>query len=214
MTPEQVQQSRQAEALAAQPAALIAALWDLKRAQSPSSDMTRSQVEIVIRKIHSALDQGSADPWPDAITRLVQDMETLDTRFLEEAQHRVAAITQALADLKSGGDDSAMQKNLQTAFREIALLFESAQGVEARVIMQFLHGLETFLGGIAYKGAPLIPQRLEQVVSRLDTLFPLTQQWVETGRAERAAIRQVLAQPLGAEPALAPDSPPSVSFPR
>lgn len=193
-------------------AAIIAALLDLKRPRSPSSEPTRNLVEVVLRKIHSTLDMDSAEVTAASITRIVQDLEVLDERFLEEARLRFPTVAKALASLKD--DAIAKEKSVRTALQEIAVLYESARAVDATMMVQFLHGLETLLTEIYYKRITVHPQRFEVVGARLETILSEAGKWVAVGRTERTVIEKVVARLMGTKLALKPEPPPSVSVPR
>lgn len=193
-TPDQLKMAREAEALDATPTAIIEALLKLKQAPSPSAEFSRNVVEIILRKAHGIVEQDFAVAWISEMSRIMESMEVLDRRFLEEAQQRLAAITKIMEDLKAGGTDSGAQKSMRRAIRETAFLYDAARDVDATVIAQFLHGLETLLMGAAYLEIPLNPQRMDLVMSRLSTLLPLAQKWVEAGRTERETIEKALAQ--------------------
>ena len=199
VTPDQMKIAREEKALDAQPTVIIEALLKLKQAPSPSSEFSRNLVEVILRKAHGVVDQYYGVAWVSEISRIMESMAVLDGRFLEEAQQRLAAITKIMEDLKAGGAASGAQKRMRMAIRETAFLYESARAVDATAIVQFLHGLETLLTGAAYLGIPLNPQRVDLVVSRLSTLLPLAQKWVEAGRAEREAIEKALAQFMSAD---------------
>jgi len=182
--------------------AIIEALLDLKRPRLASTEMNRNLVEVVLRKIHGVLDMDSASVTAASITRIMHDLEVLDERFLEEARQRLATIATVLADLKPGGgrDAAAQEKQFQTALQEIALLYETARAVDATMVVQFLHGLETLLMEVFYKRVNVLPQRFEVVGARLKTLLAEAQKWVDVGRAERTVIEKVLAQLMGSTP--------------
>ena len=175
-------------------AAMAEALLDLKHARPSSLEPTRNLAEIVLRKIHRLLDQETVAVTAASVTSILNQLEGLDARFAEEAQRRLGTVKKALADLKAGkGDPAAQKRNLQNSLREVALLYEMARDVGAVAIGQFLHGLETLLLEVAYKGVTLAPQRAEAVASRVDALLAMTQQWADMGRTEKAAIEKVLA---------------------
>ena len=180
---------------AAQAASMIEALLALKRAPTSFSEPSRNIPEMVLRRIHSALDLDSARVIAASVRRIVQDLEILDERFLEQARQRSKTIAQALAGVKAGAVDSPDQKkSIEMALRETALLYEEARAVDAVTVVQFLHGLESLLMEILYKRVTLPPKRFEAVASRVETLLPMAQRCVEEGRAERAAIEDVLTR--------------------
>jgi hypothetical protein len=60
------------------------------------------------------------------------------------------------------------------------------------MMTMFLQGLRSFLLLTAYRKASTLPQRLETVEARMQTLIPMAEQWVNIGRIERAAISEIL----------------------
>ncbi len=178
------------------------ALLDLKHNRSSSLEPTRSLVEIVLRKLHRLLDQDSTALTAGSASSILFQLEGLDARFLEETQRRQGTVKKALAELKHGKRDSEEQKkNLQDALQELAFLYEMAREVGAVATAKLLHGLEALLLQVVYKGVTLDPKRVEVIVSRVDTLGTMAQQWVEMGHAEKAAIEKALAPLLDEKPA-------------
>ena len=72
------------------------------------------------------------------------------------------------------------------------MLHEAAHALEAKTIMSFFHGLQTFLAVLSRKEVPVHPQRFETIAARLQSMLPLAQEWVDMGRHERAVIQQIL----------------------
>jgi chemotaxis protein histidine kinase CheA len=175
-------------------AAIVNAIFDLKHSRSSSLEPTRNLVEIVLRKLHRLLDQDAASLTAGSVSSILFQLEGLDARFLEETQRRHGTVKKALAALKHGKRESEEQKRtLQDALHELALLHEMAREVGAVAMAKLLHGLETLLLLVVYKGVTLDPKRVEVIGSRVDALSAMAQQWVEMGRAEKAAIEKALA---------------------
>ena len=173
---------------------IVQALLDLKHARPSSLEPSRNLVELVLRRLHRLSDQESAEVTAASVASILHQMEGLDERFLEETRRRVETLKQAIAGLRAGTRDPHAQKaNLQGGLREISLLYEMAREVGAIPIVQFLHGLETLLLEVVYKSMTLVPQRVEGVAARVDSLVAMAQQWVEMGRTEQAAIEKALA---------------------
>jgi chemotaxis protein histidine kinase CheA len=173
---------------------VVAALLDLKHARPSSLEPSRNLIEFALRRLHRLLDQETTGITAATVSSLLHQIEGLDEHFLGETQRRLATVTKVLVELKSsGGNPESQKRNLQDALREISLLYEMAVDVGASAIAQFLHGLETLLLEVVYKGVALSPQRLEGVSSRLGAITGLAQQWVEMGRTEKAAIEKALA---------------------
>ena len=173
---------------------IVQALLDLKHARPSSLEPSRNLVELVLRKLHRLSDQESAEVTAASVASILRQLEGLDKRFLEDTRRRVETVKKAIAGLKTGTSDPHAQKaNLQGSLRDISLLYETAREVGATPIVQFLHGLETLLLEVVYKGVALVPQRVETVAARVDALVAMAQHWVEMGRTEQAAIEKVLA---------------------
>jgi len=173
---------------------IVQALLDLKHARPSSLEPSRNLVELVLRRLHRLSDQESAEVTAASVASILHQLEGLDERFLEETRRRVEMLKQVIAGLKAGTRDPHLQKaNLQGGLRDISLLYETAREVGATPIVQFLHGLETLLLEVVYKGVALVPQRVEVVAARVDTLVTMALEWVEMGRTEQAAIEKALA---------------------
>jgi len=180
-------------------ATVVEALLDLKHARPSSLEPSRNLIEFVLRRLHRLLDQETTGITAATVSSLLHQIEGLDEHFLGETRKRLAAVTKVLASLKSAaGKPDTQQRNLQDTLREISLLYETARDVGAIAIAQFLHGLETLLLEVVYKGVTLSPQRIDGVVSRVAAIIAMTQQWVEMGRAEKSAIEKTLAPLLDA----------------
>ena len=180
-------------------ATVVEALLDLKHARPSSLEPSRNLIEFVLRRLHRMLDQETTGITAATVSSLLHQIEGLDAHFLGEIQQRLKAVTKVLKDLKSaGGKPEAQKRNLQDTLREISFLHEAARDVGAMAIAQFLYGLEILLLEVVYKGVALSPQRVDGVASRVEAIIAMTSQWVELGRAEKAAIEKVLAPLLDA----------------
>lgn len=180
-------------------ARVVEALLDLKHARPSSLEPSRNLIEFVLRRLHRMLDQETTGITAATVSSLLHQIEGLDERFLGEIQQRLATVMKVLKELKSaGGKPETQKRNLQDALREISFLYEMARDVGAVAIAQFLHGLETLLLEVVYKGIALSPQRVDGVTSRVEAIITMARQWVEMGRAENAAIEKTLATLLDA----------------
>lgn len=197
------------------PVNAIQALLRLRQAPGWSSKPTRNLAAKVVRQIHRARDLDSPTAMAVSITLMLQDLETLDERFLAEVKHRTAAIAAVLASLKSTEEGtSERDKALHSALHEIAMLYECARRLEVIPIIQFLQGLETFLIELRAKHLTLTPEKYEAVAQRVGLILPMAQQWLELGRAERAAIEKVTGRLTSSDPALLEPADPSIPLTR
>lgn len=180
-------------------AMVVGALLALKHARPSSLEPSRNLIEFVLRRLHRMLDQETAGITAATVSSLLHQIEGLDTHFLEEVQQRLTTVTKVVKELNSsGGTTETQTRNLQDALREISFLYEVARDVGAVAIAQFLHGLEILLLEVAYKGVALNPQRVDGVAARVEAISTMARQWVEMGRAEKAAIEKALATLLDA----------------
>ncbi|MBA2252348.1 MAG: hypothetical protein H0W13_06530, partial [Nitrospirales bacterium] len=61
-------------------------------------------------------------------------------------------------------------------------------------VMQFFHGLHTFLTILSQKAVDIAGARLEAVESRIKRIVPIAEQWIEDGKKERAVIQQFVTR--------------------
>ena len=73
----------------------------------------------------------------------------------------------------------------------VSRLRTEAQQVNAGSAMMFFTGLHSLLTVVAQRRVLLAPTRVESVKARLYVMGGAIRQWVEHGRAQRAAIDQL-----------------------
>lgn len=168
---------------------LLTALRELQQARARSVQPTRDVLEAVILRAEHEGGEIAAS----AIERILNELNTLDEQFLEEINRRVPVVIQALHNLRNQETpDFVTASQLDPIVREVDVLQDLAIRVQASMISMFLEGLRSFLLVTAYKKAATLPQRLETVEARMQTLIPMAEQWVNIGRLERAAISEIL----------------------
>ena len=168
---------------------LLAALRELQQARARSVQPTRDVLEAVILRAEHEGEEIAAS----AIERILNELNRLDEQFLEEVSRHVPVVIQALHTLRTRETtDFVTASQLDPIVRELDVLQDLAICVQASMINMFLQGLRSFLLMTAYKKAAMLPQRLEMVEARLQTLIPMAEQWVNIGRIERAAISEIL----------------------
>ena len=168
---------------------LLKALRALQQARARSVQPTRDVLEaVILRAEHEGGEIGAS-----VIERILNELNRLDEQFLEDVNQRVPVITQALHNLRSQETtDYVTASQLDPIVCEVDALYDLANRVQASMMTMFLHGLRSFLLVTAYRKASTLPQRLETVEARLQTLIPMAEQWVNIGRIERAAISEIL----------------------
>jgi chemotaxis protein histidine kinase CheA len=168
---------------------LLNALRALQQARARSMQPTRDVLEAVIQRAeHEAGEIGVS-----VIERILNELHKLDEQFLDDVNRRVPVIMQAVYNLRSQERiDSVTASQLDPIVSEVDALYDLANRVQASVMAMSLHGLRSFLFVNAYRKTSAVPQWLEMVEARVQTLIPMAEQWVNIGRTERADISEIL----------------------
>jgi hypothetical protein len=168
---------------------LLKALRALQQARARSVQPTRDVLEaVILRAEHEAGEIGVS-----VLERILKELHRLDEQFLEDVNRRVPVIIQALHNLRSQETtDSVTASQLDPIMCEVDALYDLANRVQASMMTMFLHGLRSFLLVSACRKASTLPQWLEMVEARVQTLIPMAEQWVNIGRTERADISEIL----------------------
>jgi hypothetical protein len=90
-----------------------------------------------------------------------------------------------------GGETSSRMTALEGSLQDVARLRIEAQQVNAGFAMMFFTGLHSLLTVVAQRRVLLAATRVELVKARLHGMDGAIRQWVEHGRAQRAAIDQL-----------------------
>jgi hypothetical protein len=168
---------------------LLKALRALQQARARSVQPTRDVLEaIILRAEHEPGELGVS-----VIGRILNELHRLDEQFIEDVNRRVPVITKALHNLRSQETtDFVIASQLDTIVSEADALYDLANRIQASTMTMFLHGLRAFLLVNAYRKASRLPQWLEMVEARVQSLIPMAEQWVSIGRTERADISEIL----------------------
>ena len=192
---------------------LLKALRALQQARARSVQPTRDVLEAVIMRAGHEAGEISVS----VIERIINELHGLDEQFLEDVNRRVPVIIQALHNLRSQETtDSVSPSQLHPIVCEVDALYDLANRVQASMMTMFLHGLRSFLlydlanrvqasmmtrilYGLrsflpvsAYRKTSTLPQWLQVVEARVQTLIPMAERWVNIGRTERADISEIL----------------------
>jgi hypothetical protein len=95
---------------------------------------------------------------------------------------------------------------LDPIVREVDALFDLANRLQASTTILFLHGLRSLLVVSAYRKASTLPEWLEKVEARVQTLIPMAEQWVDIGQTERTDISEILRARRTILPSFQPDA--------
>jgi HD-GYP domain-containing protein (c-di-GMP phosphodiesterase class II) len=173
-------------------ASLLAALRELQHARSRSVEPTRDVLDAVLLRA----EREASEITVDGVRRILDELDQMDERFVDEVRRRVPAMSRMLAGLlKGAASDFVTSTQLGPVIEQVEALHEASDAVQAGMITMLLQGLRAFLTVAAYRKTTMLAQRLAAVENRLQALVPMAEQWVSIGRVERAAIAEIL--PLG-----------------
>src|SRR5262245_48263827 len=124
-------------------------------------------------------------------------VDRLHDLFAQEAEVRLARLSQLLLQLDEGGDADAIGE----IFREVHTLKGSAAVVGFEQLSEYAHGVEERLDKVRRGSLELTRGFVDDLLASVDVLGRLSAASVERrGHEELARIAQGLAEPVGAEP--------------
>jgi len=168
---------------------LLHALRDLQQARARSMHPTRDVLEAVIHRAEQEANHLDVT----AIGQILTELDRLDDEFLHEVRRQVPIMSHTLEELRAQGQmDFVTASQLDPIVQQVEALYDLASHVQATMIMMFLQGLRSFLMVASYRKTSTLPQRLETVQGRIQSLIPMAEQWVNIGRVERSAIGEIL----------------------
>ena len=171
---------------------LLTALRNLQHIRSRSLQPARDVLDAVILRA----EQEGADITVEGIRRILDELDRMDERFVDEIRRRSPMISGILSDLQRGGStDFVTSSELAPVIEQVEALHDASEAVQAGMITMFLQGLRAFLMVAAFRKNTTLGRRLAAVESRIQALVPMAEQWVSIGRVERSAIAEIL--PVG-----------------
>jgi HD-GYP domain-containing protein (c-di-GMP phosphodiesterase class II) len=172
-------------------ASLLNALRDLQHVRSRSVQPARDVLDAVIMRA----EQEGGEMTVDAIRGILEELDRMDERLVDEVGRRIPVMSRILTDLQKDGTDFVTSSQLAPILEQVEALHDASEAVQAGKMTMFLQGLRAFLMVAAYRKTPTLAKRLAAVESRIQALVPMAEQWVSIGRVERAAIAEIL--PVG-----------------
>jgi len=175
------------------PGEFLYTLQELQKKQPPSITSGHNLIRSLIDQIEGQVQAGVARIDTTAIQGYLVRMSDAEESFLKAIDQRVPEILRMMSDLKMTRDEaSSCQVVLDAALQDVAQLRAAAQQVNASSAMMFFTGLHSLLSVMAQRRVFLAATRVESVKTRLHAMGVAIHQWVEHGRAQRAAIDQLL----------------------
>ncbi len=173
--------------------ALLAALHELQQRQTNVGSSHRNLVQTVIAQIEGMINNGVGQCDVTSMREFLDRSAGGEEAFLQAMQQQLPGVMEELVRLKSGMDAPAPSPDrLLSVVEQVAQLWSAAQQVNASQAMTFFMGLHSFLSVVLQQRVVVAAKKYEAVESRLREIIRTVQSWVDSGRAERAAIGSLL----------------------
>ena len=171
----------------------VLALQDLLGNQSFGIVIGRNHIRNLIEQIEKQIQAGVERIDVAVIRGYLTRVAEAEELFLKTIDERVPEIFEKVNALKMEGGEASFQKGvLEDSLQAVARLCEAAQQVNAASAVLFFTGLQSLLTVAAQRRVRVAAPRVESVKMRLHEMGGSVREWVEHGRAQRAAIGQLL----------------------
>jgi hypothetical protein len=171
-------------------------LAEFQRQHEGASHGSRHTIEAIVRRAKTDYgERGWRSVDARTVIQIVHELDRSDDEFLNDVHTRLPTIVGIFADCASPHADMLLSHGrMEKLLQEVQAMHDSARALEVKPVMQFFHGLHTFLTILSDKAVEIAGSRLEAVESRIKSIVPIAEQWIEDGKKERAAIQQFVAQ--------------------
>ncbi len=174
------------------PREFLQALQELQKNQSSSAASGRNLIRSLIEQMEGQVQAGVERIDARVIHEYLARVSEAEESFLKAIDERVPEIFKKMSALKmDGGEASSRMLALESSLQDVAQLRTEAQQVNSSSAMMFFTGLHSLLTMVAQRRVRLAATRVESVKARLHVMGGAIRQWVEHGRAQRAAIDQL-----------------------
>jgi hypothetical protein len=175
------------------PEKFVLALQELLKNQSSGIDSGRNHIRNLIEEMEKHVQARVERIDVAVIHGYLARVAEAEELFLKTIDERVPDIFEKVNALKMEGEEASSQKGaLEDSLQDVARLREEAQQVNAASAVLFFTGLQSLLTVAAQRRVRVAAPRVESVKTRLHEMGKAVRQWVEHGRAQRAAIGQLL----------------------
>lgn len=175
------------------PGEFLQALRELHDKQSPTLASSRNLVHSLIEQMEGQVQAGVERIDATVVQGYLARMSEAEELFLKVIEERVPELSKQMSALKiDGGEVSSRMMLIEASLQDVARLRIEAQQVNAGSAMMFFTGLHSLLTVVVKRRVVLAATRVESVKARLQVLGGTIRQWVEQGRAQRAAIDRLL----------------------
>lgn len=174
-------------------AEFLQALQALEERQPQVVMSGRNVIRVMIEQIEGQVQAGVGQVDATVIQGYLTRVSEAEELFLEAIGKQVPAISEKLNILGQDGDEPASRMAvLDASLQDVARLRSEAQQVNAGAAMMFFAGLHSLMTVVAQRRVRLAAARVETVKVRLHVMGTAIREWADHGRAQRAAINQLL----------------------
>jgi len=174
------------------PREFLQALQELQSKQPSSASSGRNLIRSLIDQMEGQVQAGVERIDATVIQDYLARVSEAEESFLKIIDERVPEIFKKIGALKMDGSEASSRlMALESSLQDVAQLRTEAQQVNAGSAMLFFTGLHSLLTMVAHRRVRLAATRVESVKARLHVTGGAIRQWVEHGRAQRAAIDQL-----------------------
>jgi chemotaxis protein histidine kinase CheA len=175
------------------PMEFLQALHGLEEEQFPGTASGRNLIRSLIEQMEGQVQAGVGRIDATVVQGYLAGVSEAEESFLKLIDERVPEIFKKMSALKlDEGEASSRMVALEASLQDVAHLRTEAQQVNAGSAMTFFTGLHSLLTVVMKRRVLLAATRVESVKARLHVMGGDIRQWVEHGRAQRAAIDQLL----------------------
>ena len=147
-------------------------------------------IKTLIDQMEGQVQAGVQHVGVDVIQGYLDRMAASEEAFAQVVDAQMPGLTAKLTAL--AGEPALSNGALEASLQEVAQLRAEAQQVNVTPAMTFFGGLHSLLSVVTQHRLRLAGERVQAVAGRLTAIRELIHQWVERGKAERAAIGQAL----------------------
>jgi alanyl-tRNA synthetase len=171
----------------------VLALQGLLENQSSGIPSGRNHIRNLIEEMEKQIQAGVERIDAAVIHGYLARVAEAEELFLKTIDERIPNILEKMNALKMEGEEASSRKGaLEDSLQDVARLREEAQQVNAASAVSFFTGLQSLLTVVAQRRVRVATPRVDSVKTRLHEMGEAVTQWVEHGRAQRAAIDQLL----------------------
>lgn len=172
----------------------LMALESLRQSQPRRHPHQRHVVDSISKRVQKDLDRGVSQVDVDALRKYLEEAARSDEDLLSRLQVALPAISSAVTALKATAlsPASVSASQWKSLLDTLDQLVELSRQRHAPAIMQFFHGLSTFVRIVADRRMTISARRFDLVEARVGAVLEMAKEWSEYGRQERESVAQLV----------------------